>query len=130
MLLDEVKALRMEVQEMKDQDGDPEEMDDYGLGKIGKILQHPQIGPMAQQLVGAVVGWLNGNKPGAAAQVIEPGRVISGVPGTQHPADKISEALAILNKAYPDFPDLLTKLATMRQNTLHNWTFILMHCEQ
>lgn len=114
LMLDELKALRMEVQELKDGGGEVEEMDDYGLGKIGKILQHPQIGPMAQQLVGGIIGWLNSMRPGTQppAVVAEPGRIISGIPPA---ADQLATDLGILNKAYPDFPQLLNKLATMRQ---------------
>lgn len=114
LMLDELKALRMEVQELKDGGEVVEEMDDYGLGKIGKILQHPQIGPMAQQLVSGIIGWLNNSRPGTqqVPAVQEPGRVISGVPPA---ADQLATALGILNKAYPDFPDLLNKLATMQQ---------------
>lgn len=110
-LMDEIKALRMEVQEMKE--GGDDEPDDFGLGKVGLIMNHPQIGPMAQQLVSGVLGFLNSLRPGAAAPAApQPGnRIISGVPG----ADPAADAMNILNAAYPDFPVLLSKLARMHQ---------------
>jgi hypothetical protein len=108
LLLDEVKALRMEVKELQEGTGDEEdEIDDYGMGKIGRILQHPQVGPLAGQLVGAIVNMINRNTPA-------PDRVIAGVPGeSEH--DKIQAALKILCDAHPDFPDILVKLALMQQ---------------
>ncbi len=107
-LLDEVKALRMEVQELKEGGDEDEELDDYGMGKIGKILQHPTVGPMAQQFLGSIINMINRNNP-------NPDRVIAGVPGEVGETDKISQAMRILNETIPDFPDILTKLALMAQ---------------
>jgi hypothetical protein len=101
-LMDEVKALRLEVQELKEGD-DGEDDDDYGLGKIGRILQHPTIAPMAQQLLGAFTSMINRNQP--AGQ-------IAGVPGEP---EKIQASLQILTDCIPDFPDILNKLALMAQ---------------
>jgi hypothetical protein len=105
---DEIKALRMEVQELKEGGTGDDELDDYGLGKIGKILQHPTVGPMAQNLLGSLMNYLN---RGAG----QPGRTLAGLPGDQSGADKITAALEILNSAVPDFPDILLKLAEMAQ---------------
>jgi hypothetical protein len=102
-LINEIKALRMEVQEMRDGDDGDDEDEDYGLGKIGRILQHPTIAPMAQQLLGAFTGMLNRSHP--AGQ-------IAGVPGDP---EKIQAAMQILTDCIPDFPDILNKLATMAQ---------------
>lgn len=101
-LMDEIKALRLEVQEMKDGD-DEDGDDDYGLGKIGRILQHPTIGPIAQQLVGTITSMLKRSSP--AGQ-------IAGVPGD---AEKIQASLQILTDCISDFPVILDKLALMAQ---------------
>lgn len=119
-LLDEVKAMRMELQELKEGGGEDEELDDYGMGKIGKILQHPQVGPIVNNLVAGIMGWLNNNRPGAAAAAAAGNRVISGVPGDQQP-----DPLEVLTAAYPDFPDLLGKLARMLQKDPGQLNFLV-----
>jgi hypothetical protein len=101
-LISEIKALRMEVQELRDGDDDGDD-DDYGLGKIGRILQHPTIGPIAQQLIGSITSMITRNQP--AGQ-------IAGVPGDP---EKIQAAVQILTDCIPDFPDILGKLALMAQ---------------
>jgi hypothetical protein len=106
-LLNEIKALRMEVQELKESESDdPGEDDDYGMGKIGRILQHPTVGPMAQQLVNAITGFLTKQQPG---------RVLAGVPGEPPGNGGVADDLQILGDAIPDFPDILHKLALMAQ---------------
>lgn len=100
-LLNEIKALRMEVEDLKNDDGD--EDDDYGLGKVGKILQHPTIAPMAQQFLGALMGMI---------QRIQPAGQLAGVPDEP---EKIQAALQILTDCIPDFPDILNKLALLAQ---------------
>jgi hypothetical protein len=100
-LINEIKAMRLELEELKNPDDDGD--DDYGLGKIGRILQHPTVGPMAQQLIGALTGMLKRNTP--AGQ-------IAGVPGEP---EKIQAALQILTDCIPDFPDILDKLSQLAQ---------------
>jgi hypothetical protein len=99
-LLNEIKAMRLELEELKNPDDD--EDDEYGLGKIGRILQHPTIAPMAQNLIGAFTAMLKRNQP--AGQ-------IAGVPDDS----KVQDALQILNDCIADFPDILNKLALMAQ---------------
>jgi hypothetical protein len=101
-LINEIKAMRLELEELKNPDDDD---DDYGLGKIGRILQHPVVGPMAQQMIGALTGMLKRNSP--AGQ-------IAGI-GEQAEQEKIQAAMQILTDCIPDFPDILGKLALMAQ---------------
>lgn len=110
ILLDELKALRMEVNELKEGSGEPDDdIDEYGLGKIGRVLQHPVIGPMATQLVGALTQLLQRGLP--AGQV-------AGIPVTAsadpYPLDdQAKEALKVLYAAVPDFSVVLDKLKDM-----------------
>lgn len=106
LLLDEIKAMRMELKELQE-GGEEEDQDDYGLGKVGKILMHPTVAPMAQQLVSGILGWFNGQP--------SPGRGLAGVPGEPPEPDKIAAAIGVLTQVIPDFPAILDKLALMAQ---------------
>lgn len=113
-LINEIKALRLEVQELRDGDDDLDDDDDYGLGKIGRILQHPTVGPMATQLISAITGMITRNQP--AGQ-------IAGVPGDP---EKIQAAMQVLTDCIPDFPAILGKLALMAQK---NPGQLKMYCD-
>lgn len=108
-MLDELRALRTEVNELKAESEDLEDgVDDFGMGKIGRILQHPTIGPMAQNFVGALTQMI---------QRVGPQRKISGVPGETNAGqdnfqvDPASlQALKTLFGSVPDFSSVLLKL--------------------
>jgi hypothetical protein len=118
LLIDEIKAMRLELAEMKkandDDDDDDDGIEDYGLGKIGKAIQHPMVQQVLTGLLSLIPNRNNlppmtPDQPNDNAE----GRKIAGVPTTAD--EKIDYSLDVLCNAVSDFPDILMKLAAMAQ---------------
>jgi hypothetical protein len=116
LLLSELKLMKESqvamAKKLEELEVEEETEEDYGLGKIGKVLQHPTIAPMAQQLIGKIIALIP--QPPAG------GQRIAGVPITD---TSTVSALEILNAAVPDFPAVLSKLALLAQRKPESFRF-------
>src|SRR5882724_1017337 len=64
-LLEEIKAMRLELNAMKKEAEDKE--NESSLGVIGEIMEHPAIEPIVPALINRVLDWIEG-KPAGTTQ--------------------------------------------------------------
>ena len=130
-LLGAVTELTQVVRDLKDarttlpagdDDGEDEQADD-GLGFLGKVMNHPVMGPIAGDLFRRISG--------APAQLGGPpqqGATMAGVPGAQLSAEqegKVNKALAALRKLDPDLGDHLLKLSIYAETNAPGYTHLV-----
>jgi FtsZ-binding cell division protein ZapB len=120
VLIDEIKALRMEVAELKskvDQESeeDQDDEEDDLLGRIGKILENPSLQPIIQTIAGRITDFITPKKEGGEAENMGL-RKIAGVPNSDNDS-KVSEAVNILSESVPDLGDVLMKLANLSRKS-------------
>jgi hypothetical protein len=118
VLIDEIRALRMEVQKIKEQQDteivEDDEPEDDIMGKIGRIIENPALQPLITGIIGKITELLTPKSqlPGTDENIL---RKVSGIPGSEKDL-KISEAVEILAETVPDLGDMLMKLATMSKS--------------
>lgn len=121
-LQSQVNALTVQVQKLTEENaGDEEEEDDYGLGKVGRILNHPAIQPLLPGIGQKLVDFIMPeNNPGHTAR-------IAGIEVTTDPLNekKINEALQILNREVSDLGDVLLKMAAFAQKKPNQFKFYI-----
>jgi hypothetical protein len=88
------------------EDSDDDEMNDYGLGKIGQIMQHPAIEPLVPLLTNKLLDFLIGPDPHAqTARIAGPREVTTDEQVT------IDAAITRLKATTQNLGELLLKLA-------------------
>lgn len=126
MLLDEIKAMRLELNKIKEQDDKDDDDDDDGdmLGKVATLLNNP--------IVTGIIGSLFPNiKPGKpqthmASIPNQSGHSsrIAGIAATEEQnQQRIADALAKLQKTVPNLADILEKLSQLAEKKPSNFKF-------
>lgn len=140
LLIDEVKAMRLELKAIKDeQDQDDDDPEEDTMGKIGAIINNPQLAPIIQAI---------GLKLGQVIAGIGQHKQIAGIPGdtTINPPEmnvtdtaagplnktgqgltndqKIDTALEILGST-PDMASHLYKLAMIKKLDPNKFNFYI-----
>jgi hypothetical protein len=90
-------------------EGEDDEPEDSGLGFIGKILDHPVMGPIAGDLIKK---FTNGGGTGQLAG--SPAGTMAGVPGSLLSTDqeaKITKAISVLRRVDQELGDHLLRLS-------------------
>lgn len=132
-LLQEVKAMRLELQALKDEQKDTGE-EESKLGIVGEIISHPAIEPLMPAIINRFMDWLEGpkkqeeqphsvsmyrtdNPPGGNRAKISgiPEAALNNIAGTtlSFPA-KTAAAIEILTR-HIDFCDTIERLALMAE---------------
>jgi hypothetical protein len=118
VLLDKMSAQQQEIERLKsviDQGGEGDE-EDNALGIVGKLLEHPVLGPALQPLIQRLAGGIadvvlgKDEGEGVPAQV----RRISGV-AIENGDARLVSAIERLQKQVDDLPALLEKLALLAE---------------
>lgn len=125
-LVDEVKALRLEVQEL--QEDDEEEEKPHNLGMMGDILAHPAIAPIVPNLVQSLVSNLMG-VPIQPMPQHNYDRVSSLGAITPDEENKIQQALKKLKAADPKIGTHLLQLADIAEKDRNSFNVLLTTLE-
>ncbi len=126
MLVDEVKAMRLELSRLQqEQVADSDDDDDDGdvMGSITKLLSSPVVGSIISQLFPNGIK-LN-NTPMKPTPVGQVSRINGAITDPDPNQKRMADALATLNKAVPDLPALLEQLGKLAEKQPGQFKFYM-----
>lgn len=111
--LNAIETRMKKIEEGGGEEGD-DNVEDYGLGKLGRIIQHPAIAPLVLALGGkiseSVMGFIGGNP-------VE----VNGLPAPQKDTagdeKQLQDAITRLKKTTPNLHVVLQKLAKLSESS-------------
>ena len=113
VLLDKLQAQQTQIEHLQQQLNEPEEEEENSLGMVGKLLEHPVLGPvispLLEKLANGIAEKIVGNDEPAANL-----RRVSGI-GDSEADQRILNALQQLEKNVTDLPAVLEKLALLSE---------------